>query len=91
MEKIKRIIASFVLGILSLPYTLMAQDEGTYIENLGVQDSSYMEEGNPIPAGTTSTTAEQASGSGTTAVIIVVAVVVVVAVVLFLLRNKKKK
>lgn len=90
MEKIKRIIASFVLGILSLPYTLMAQDEGTYIENLGVQDSSYMEEGNPIPAGT-STTAEQASGSGTTAVIIVVAVVVVVAVVLFLLRNKKKK
>lgn len=84
MEKIKRIIASFVLGILSLPYALMAQDEGTYIENLGVQDSSYMEEGNPVPSGT------ESAGSGTTVAIIIVAVVIIAAVVFFILRKKKK-
>jgi len=84
MEKIKRIIASFVLGILSLPYALMAQDEGTYIENLGVQDSSYMEEGNPVPAGT------ESAGSGNTVAIIIVAVVIIAAVVFFILRKKKK-
>lgn len=85
MKKIKRIIASFVLGIFSLPYALMAQDEGSYIENLGVQDSSYMEEGNPVPAGT-----ESAGSSGTTVAIIIVAVVIIAAVVFFILRKKKK-
>jgi LPXTG-motif cell wall-anchored protein len=65
----------------------MAQDEGSYIENLGVQDSSYMEEGNPIPLGSAT---EQASGSGNTAIIIVVAVIVIAAVVFFILRKKKK-
>ena len=89
MENIKRIIASIVLGILSLPYTLMAQDESSYIENLGVQDSSYMEEGNPVPSGT-GAAAEQASGSGNTAIIIIVAVVIIAAVVFFILRKKKK-
>lgn len=89
MDKIKGIIASFVLGILSMPYRLMAQDESSYIENLGVQDSSYMEEGNPVPAGT-GTAAEQASGSGITAIIIVVAVVIIAAGVFFFLRKKKK-
>jgi hypothetical protein len=90
MEKVKGIIATLVLGILSLPYRLLAQDQNSYIENLGVQDSSYMEEGNPIPAGT-GTSAEQASGSGITAIVIVVVVVVVVAVLFFLIRKKKKK
>ena len=84
MEKIKKIIASFVLGILSLPYSLMAQDEGTYIENLGVEDSSYMEDGNPLAAG-----AESAS-SGTTVAIIIAAVVVIAVVVFVILRKKKK-
>jgi LPXTG-motif cell wall-anchored protein len=87
MEKIKKVIASLIGVLLSIPYRLMAQDEGSYIENLGVQDSSYMEEGNPIPAGSA---AEQASGSGNTAIIIVVAVVVIAAVVFFILRKKKK-
>lgn len=86
MEKIKSVIATLVLGISSLPYKLMAQDESSYIESLGVQDSSYMEEGNPIPAGSS----EQASGSGNMAIIIVVAVVVIAAVVFFILRKKKK-
>ncbi|HKL33760.1 MAG TPA: LPXTG cell wall anchor domain-containing protein [Tangfeifania sp.] len=89
MEKIKSVIATLVLGILSLPYKLMAQDESSYIENLGVQDSSYMEEGNPVPAGT-GNAAEQASGSGSTAIIIIIAVVIIVAAVFFVLRKKKK-
>jgi len=87
MEKIKKVIASLTGILLSIPYRLMAQDEGSYIENLGVQDSSYMEEGNPIPAGTAT---EQASGSGSTLIIIVVAVLVIAAVVFFVLRKKKK-
>ncbi len=84
MEKLKRIIASFVLGLFSMPYMLKAQDEGTYIDNLGAQDSSYMEE--DLLAG-----AEQSSGSNSTVIIIVVAVVVIAAVVFFILRKKKKK
>ncbi|SHI34682.1 LPXTG-motif cell wall anchor domain-containing protein [Tangfeifania diversioriginum] len=88
MEKIKKVIASLTGILLSIPYRLMAQDEGSYIENLGVQDSSYMEEGNPIPAGSA---AEQASGSGNTVIIIVVAAVLVIAAVVFFILRKKKK
>ncbi len=40
MKTVKRFFALAVLGILSLPYILLAQDEGTYIDNLGVQESS---------------------------------------------------
>lgn len=83
MKTIKRIIATFVAGIVSLPYMLMAQDEGTYIDNLGVQDSSYMEQ-DLLAEGT------QNSGSGTTVIIIVV-VVIVIAVVAYLAMKKKKK
>ncbi len=89
MEKIKSVIATLVLGILSLPYKLMAQDESSYLENLGAQDSSYMEEGNPVPGGA-GTAADQASGSGSTAIIIIVVVVIIAAGVFFVLRKKKK-
>lgn len=81
MKTVKRFFALVVLGILSLPYILLAQDEGTYIDNLGVQDSSYMEQ--DLLAG-----AEQ-SGSNTT-IIIIVAVVVVAVVAFFVIRKKKK-
>ena len=40
----KRVFALIGLFIMSLPTMLMAQDQGTYIENLGAQDSSYMDE-----------------------------------------------
>jgi len=85
MEKVKRLFALFVLNILSLPYILKAQDdEGTYIDNLNAQDSSYMED--DLLAG-----AEQASGSSnTTVIIIVVAVVVIAAIAFFVFRKKKK-
>ncbi|RIH65880.1 hypothetical protein D1164_06325 [Mariniphaga sediminis] len=82
MKALKRSLAAFVAGILSLPYLLVAQNEGTYIDNLGVQDSSYMEQ-DLLAEGT------QSSGSGSTVIIIVV-VVVVVAVAYFLMKKKKK-
>ncbi|GEM_PF-627857 len=84
MKKIKKLTSVFVSMILSLPYMLMAQEEGTYIEDLNVQDSSYMEQD-------LLTGAESASSSGNTTTIIIIAVVVVVAIVAFVLLKKKKK
>ncbi|WP_319230389.1 LPXTG cell wall anchor domain-containing protein [Draconibacterium orientale] len=80
----KRVIAMIGLFIMSLPtMLLMAQDQGTYIDNLGAQDSSYLEE---VPlAG-----AEQASGSNSTVIIVIVAVVVIAAAVFFFMKKKKK-
>ncbi|WP_372949939.1 hypothetical protein [Mariniphaga sp.] len=83
MKTLKRFIATIVTGILSVPYLLMAQDEGTYIDNLGVQDSSYMEQ-DLLAEGAKS------SGSGTTVIIIVV-IVIVIAAVGYLAMKKKKK
>jgi len=82
MKALKRFLATVVAGILSFPYLLMAQDEGTYIDNLGVQDSSYMEQ-DLLAEGAKS------SGSGTTVIIIVV-IVIVIAVVAYLAKKKKK-
>lgn len=80
----KKLAAGFAAFILSLPYVLMAQEEGgTYIDNLNVQDSSYMEQdllGN----------AEQAS-SGNTAIYIIVAVVIIAVVAFVMIKKKKKK
>ncbi len=81
MKAVKRIFALAMLTILSIPTLLMAQDKGTYIDNLGVQDSSYMEQ--DLLGG-----AEQSSNS---TIIIVVVVVVVIAVAAFLFMKKKKK
>lgn len=83
MKKMKKLTATFISMILSLPYMLLAQEEGTYIDDLNVQDSSYMEQD-------LLTGAESAS-SGNTTTIIIVAVVVVVAIVAFVLMKKKKK
>ena len=82
MKKVKSLLALLMLNIMSLPYVLMAQDGGTYIDNLEVQDSSYMEQDLLADV-------EQSSGSNTT-VIIIVAVVVVAVLAFFLLRKKKK-
>ena len=65
MEKVKKVFALLVLNILSMPYLLMAQDEGTYIDNLNSQDSSYMEQ--DLLSNT-----EKSSGSNTTVIIIIV-------------------
>jgi LPXTG-motif cell wall-anchored protein len=83
MKAFKRIFATIVAGILSFPYLLMAQDEGTYIDNLGVQDSSYMEQDLLAESA-------QSSGSGTTVIIIVVVVILLAAVAFFIMKKKKK-
>lgn len=83
MERIKKVLALFMLNMLSLPYLLKAQDEGTYIDNLNAQDSSYMEE--DLLAGS-----EQVPGSNTTAVIVIVAIAVIAAVIYLILKKKKK-
>ena len=69
---------------MSLPTLLMAQEEGTYIENLGAQDSSYMDED------LLTEVSQQSGGSNTTVIIIVVAVVVIAAAAFFFLKKKKK-
>lgn len=79
----KRVIALIGLFIMSLPTLLMAQEQGTYIENLGAQDSSYMEEDLLSPV-------QQSSGSNSTIIIVIVVVVIVAAVAFFLLKKKKK-
>lgn len=82
MKSLKKGFALLMLNVMSLPYLLMAQDEGTYIDDMNVQDSSYME-ADPLAG------VEEASNSNTTVIIIVA--VVVVAIVAFVLLRKKKK
>lgn len=79
MKKLFTMVGLFLMG---LPALLMAQEEGTYIDNLGAQDSSYLED--------TMAPMEQASGSNSTVIIIVVVVVVIAAAAFFLLKKKKK-
>ena len=78
----RRIIALIGLFIMSLPTLLMAQDQGTYIENLGAQDSSYMDE--------TMAPVQEASKSNNTVIIVIVVVVVIAVAAFFLLKKKKK-
>ena len=85
MKKMKKLMAIFASFILSLPFMAAAQDTATYIDNLNVQDSSYMEQDLLAGAETASS-----SGSNNTTIIIIV-VVVAVAVVAFILLRKKKK
>ena len=82
MKKMKRLTAIVVSFMLGLPYLLIAQDSGTYIEDLNTQDSSYMNQ-SMAPA-------SDSSSSGNTAIIIVIAVVVVAAIIFFLMKKKKK-
>ena len=84
MKMLKKLIATFIAGILGYPCLIMAQDEGTYIDNLGVQDSSYMEQ--DLLAETAN-----GSGSGTTIIIIVVLVIVIAAIAYSVMKKKKKK
>ena len=81
MKRVKNLMAIIASLILSIPFVASAQDGGTYIDSLNVQDSSYMQ---PL-----TTTTEQSSSNSTT--IIIIAAVAVVAVVAFLMLKKKKK
>jgi LPXTG-motif cell wall-anchored protein len=81
MKRVKNLMAVIASLVLSIPFVTSAQDGGTYIDSLNVQDSSYMQ---PL-----ATTTEQSSSSSTT--IIIIAAIAVVAVVAFLIIKKKKK
>jgi len=78
----KKLTAVFASLILSLPFMAIAQEGGTYIDSLNVQDSSYMQQDLLADAESTS--------SGNTTIIIIVAVVII-AVGAFVLLKKKKK
>lgn len=82
MKRAQKLISMIVLGFFTFPVWLFAQNEGTYIDNLGVQDSSYMEED-------LITGSAQSSGSNTT-ILVVAALIAVAAIVFFLLKRKKK-
>ena len=81
MKKIMAIFASF---ILSLPFMAAAQDNGTYIDNIDGQDSSYLELDLLAGAETAS------SGSSSTTTRIIIVAVVIIAVVIFVIMKKKK-
>lgn len=81
MKKLKELIFLMISG---LPFVAMSQeDSGTYIDNLNVQDSSYMEQ--DLLAG-----AESASSGNTTIIVIVAVVIIAVAVFVFLKKKNKK-
>lgn len=79
MKKMKSLMA--VMAAIILTVVAKAQDAGTYIDSLNVQDSSYMQ---PLE------TAAEETSSGNTAIIGTV-VVVLIAVVVFVVIKKKKK
>jgi len=76
MRNLMAIVAAIILSVVA-----KAQDAGTYIDSLNVQDSSYMQ---PLE------TAAEETSSGNTAIIGIV-VVVLIAVVAFVVIKKKKK
>jgi LPXTG-motif cell wall-anchored protein len=76
MKNLMAIVAAIILSAAA-----KAQDAGTYIDSLNVQDSSYMQ---PLE------TAAEETTSGNTAIIGIV-VVVLIAVVAFVVIKKKKK
>jgi LPXTG-motif cell wall-anchored protein len=84
MKTLKRFSSSLLFGLMNLPFILKAQDEGTYLDNLGVQDSAYMEQDLLAESG-------QGSGSGTLIVIIVIAVVIIAGLIYYFARKKKKQ
>jgi LPXTG-motif cell wall-anchored protein len=84
MKKMKRFMAILASFILSLPFMVAAQDTATYIDNLNVQDSTYMEQ--DLLAGTEAAS----SGSGSTTIIIIAAVVIIAVVAYFMMKKKKK-
>lgn len=82
MKAIKNLIATLVSTFMSLPYLLFAQDEGTYIDNLGVQDSSYMEQ---------DMLTEGANGGGSVSIIIyIIIIVIIIGAVVYFMKNRKK-
>ncbi|MGE0018600.1 MAG: LPXTG cell wall anchor domain-containing protein [Draconibacterium sp.] len=79
MKKMRNFMAMMAAIVLSV--VAKAQDAGTYIDSLNVQDSSYMQ---PLE------TATEETSSGNTAIIVVLAIVLVVVIAFVVLKKKKK-
>jgi LPXTG-motif cell wall-anchored protein len=79
MKKMKYFMGTLAAIVLSV--VVKAQDAGTYIDSLNVQDSSYMQ---PLE------TATEETSSGNTAIIVVLAIVLVVVIAFVVLKKKKK-
>ncbi len=81
MKTVKRFFTTLVFSFICRPYILMSQNGETHIDNLEVQDSSYMEM--PFMDAVMKNT-----GSSNTIIIIVLALVVIAAVAYFILKKK---
>ena len=79
MKKMKNFMGMMAAIVLSV--VAKAQDAGTYIDSLNVQDSSYMQ---PLE------TATEETSSGNTMIVIIIAVVTI-AIAAFVIMKKKKK
>ena len=86
MKKLKFMLATMVFAMLIWGGSILAQDEGTYIDNASPQDSSYVEED---ALSFDDYTEEESSNS--MVYIIGAAVIVIGAVVVIVFKKKKKK
>lgn len=87
MKKLSYILSIVLVSILIFGSTLMAQDEGTYVDDASPMDSSYVE-GDALDFGEY---AEEESESGSMLYIAGAAIIVVAGIVIVVLRKKKNK
>ncbi len=84
MNPLIRFIATLIFSIFYRPFILMAQESESFIENMAVLDSSYMEQ--PFMADAVS----NSSGSGNLWIFIVAGLAVISAAAYFILKNLKR-
>jgi len=83
MKTVKKNFATLIFSILYRPHLLMAQEGGINVDNLEVQDSSFLE----MPF--MSNSVMNNSGSGNSVIIIMVALVVIAAAAYFILKKNR--
>ncbi len=76
-------IASMVTGLLWLPFKLMAQDGGMFIENMENPDSTFLEQEFMADA------VVRTSGPGNMVPIIIAVLIVLAALGLFIIKKRK--
>ena len=84
MKTLIRFIATLVFSIFYRPFILMAQESDSFIENMAVLDSSYMEQ--PFM----SDAVVNGSGSGNTWIFIVAGLAVISVAAYFIFKNLKR-
>ncbi len=83
MRSIKSFIASMVTGLIWLPFNLMAQEGGMFIENMEAPDSTYLEQDFMADA------IMRSSGPGNMVLIIIAGLIVLAALGLYIIRKRK--